>query len=144
MTSESSPPSHPPTPRWQQIALLAAGAQCLIWGVFIILLPERSSIAYGFSQPPHELFLWKGTGLIIFLFGVGYSIAATNPRQHWAIVLIGLLAKTLGPIGMLWSVWQNEVPSKVLILIPINDLIWWIPFGLILARVFTSRNHSRS
>ena len=127
------------TPRWQRVALLVAGLQCLIWGVFIILWPERSSLAYGFAQPPTELFLWQGMGLVIVLFGIGYAIASRNPSQHWAIILIGLLSKSLGPIGMAWSVRQGDVSSRVLYLIPINDLIWLVPFGLILLRVYRSR-----
>ncbi len=127
------------TARWPQIALLVAGLQCLIWGVFIIVWPERSSLVYGFAQPPAELFLWQGTGLVIVLFGIGYAIASMNPSQHWVIILIGLLSKSLGPIGMAWSVNEGDVSSRVLYLIPINDLIWLLPFGLILLRVYRSR-----
>lgn len=126
--------------RWQRIALLVAGLQCLIWGVFIIVWPERSSLAYGFSRPPAEMFLWQGTGLVIVLFGLGYLIASDNPSQHWVIILIGLLSKSLGPIGMAWSVNQGDISSRVLYLIPINDLIWLMPFGLILLRVYRDRS----
>ena len=135
--SDSQPRSE--TPRWQCIALFVAGLQCLIWGVFIIVWPERSSLTYGFAQPPAEKFLWQGTGLVIVLFGIGYGIASTNPSQHWVIILIGLLSKSLGPIGMAWSVNQGDVSRRVLYLIPINDLIWLIPFGLILLRVYRGR-----
>lgn len=121
-------------PRWCRISLLVAAVQCLVWGLFIITLPGRSAIAYGLPEIPHELFLWQGTGLIIFLFGVGYGIAASNPYQHWAVVFVGLLAKVLGPLGMAWSVFQGEIPARVLLLIPINDVIWWIPFSVILLR----------
>jgi small multidrug resistance pump len=131
----SNVPSYDQSPRWHCITLVVAGLQCLIWGVFIILWPAKSSLAYGFAQPPAELFLWQGTGLVIVLFGIGYVIASTNPLQHWLIVLIGLLGKSLGPIGMAWSVYHGQVSSNVLYLIPINDLIWLIPFGLILQRV---------
>lgn len=131
--------SRNPVPRWQRVALLVASIQCMIWGVFILALPERSSLAYGFDHVPTELFLWQGTGLIIFLFGVGYGIAATNPAQHWAVILVGLMAKFLGPVGMLWSVMQGQVSSQVLYLIPINDLVWWLPFALILFTVFRNR-----
>ena len=133
---------HPQAARWQCFALLIAGLQCLIWGVFIILWPAKSSLSYGFAQPPTDLFLWQGTGLVIVLFGVGYVIASTNPLQHWSIVLIGLMGKSLGPIGMAWSVYHGQVSSKVLNLIPINDLIWLMPFGLILLRVYRLRNTS--
>ncbi|MFN9717356.1 MAG: alkyl hydroperoxide reductase [Planctomycetota bacterium] len=120
--------------QWPRIALLAAALQCLIWGVFIVLMPERSSLVYGFSAPPTDLFLWQGTGLIIFLFGVGYTLASFDPDQHWGIVLIGLLAKVLGPIGMLWAVSQGQVPARVLVLIPIHDVLWWIPFALMIRK----------
>lgn len=131
-------------PRWQRVALLVASFQCLIWGLFILTLPERSSVAYGFSKVPTELFLWQGTGLIIFLFGVGYGIAATNPKGHWGVVLMGLLAKVLGPVGMLWSVMQGEVAHQVLYLIPFNDLVWWVPFTVILVAAFRERAEADS
>ncbi len=127
------------SPGWQSIALAVAGVQCLIWGVAIIFWPAKSSLAYGFAQPPTDLFLWQGTGLVIVLFGIGYVIASTNPVQHWSIVLIGLLGKSLGPIGMAWSVCHGQVSSNVLYLIPINDLVWLLPFGLILQRVYRLR-----
>ena len=63
--------------------------------------------------------------------GLGYLIAVTNPVQHWAFVLIGLLAKVLGPIGMTVAVLPGEVSPNVLWLLPINDVIWWWPFGRI-------------
>ncbi len=137
-------PARKQIPRWQRVALLVASLQCLIWGIFILSLPERSSLAYGFDKVPAELFLWQGTGLVIFLFGVGYGIAATNPRQHWAVILIGLMAKFMGPIGMLWSVLQGQVSPKVLYLIPINDLVWWLPFTLILVAAFRNRAEADS
>jgi small multidrug resistance pump len=129
----------PRVSRWPRIVLLIAAFQCLIWGVFIILLPERSALVYGFAQPPEELFLWQGTGLVILLYGMGYVLASTDPNQHWGIVLVGLLAKVLGPVGMAWSVWHGAVPSRVLLLIPIHDILWWIPFALIVRQGISSQ-----
>lgn len=131
-------------PKWYRLALVVASLQCLFWGVFILALPERSALAYGFGRVPKELFLWQGTGLIIFLFGVGYGIAATNPVQHWAVILIGLMAKSLGPVGMLWSVIQGEVSKNVLFLIPINDVVWWLPFSVMLFAAFRNRAEADS
>jgi hypothetical protein len=87
------------TLRWQRVALLAASLQCLIWRLFIIVFPERSLLAYGFDKVPAEFFLWQGMGLIIVLFGVGYAIASTDPTQHWAVILLGLIAKFFGPLA---------------------------------------------
>lgn len=119
------------TPRWQTITLLLSGIHSALWGCFIILLPGPSAVAWGLADAPQELFLWQGTGLVILLFGVGYLIAATNPLQHWAVVLIGLLGKILGPIGVVTGVIRGDVPVDVLWLLPVNDVIWWIPMALI-------------
>jgi hypothetical protein len=117
--------------RWQGLVLTAASLQCLVWGLFIILLPSAASVAYGFAKPPQELFLWQGLGLVILLYGLGYGIAATEPHQHWGLVLTGLVAKILGPVGMCWAVFQGDAPWTVLIQLPINDVVWWIPFAVI-------------
>jgi hypothetical protein len=124
------------------VALLLACLQCLIWGHFIQAFPGRSSLAYGFDKVASENFLWQGPGLIIFLFGVGYGNAALNPTQHWAVMLIGSIAKFPGPVGLLWSVLKGEVSGQVLLLIPINDVVWWLPFTLILVAAF--RNHAEA
>ena len=38
-------------------------------------------------------------GMIVGVYGIGYLIAARDPRTHWPIVLVGLLGKVFGPIG---------------------------------------------
>ena len=119
------------TSRALRLVLLAAGLHSIVWGCFIVLLPARAAMVYGLNAVPTDLFLWQGTGLIITLMGLGYLIAVTNPVQHWAVVLIGLLAKVLGSIGMTVAVLRGEVSPNVLWLLPINDVIWWWPFGRI-------------
>ncbi|MBL8811401.1 MAG: hypothetical protein JNM43_14610 [Planctomycetaceae bacterium] len=127
------------SPRWHRIALLAAAIQCVAWGMFILALPEKAASVYGLDKPLTDLFLWKGTGLIILLFGVGYGIASMDPVRNWSVIVPGFIAKILGPIGMVMSVYNGEVSSRVLILLPINDVIWWIPFALILLAAFRQR-----
>ena len=119
---------------WAVWSLRLASIQCLFWGPFIILTPETSGRVYGFGKPLTDVFLWQGSGLIILLFGIGYLIASSDPFRHWLMVLIGLLAKVLGPIGMLWSVLTDQVSPDVLRLIPLHDLLWWIPFTMIVLR----------
>lgn len=121
-------------PRWARICLLVAACQCLIWGPFIILAPAASANAYGFSRAVSDEFLWQGMGLVILLYGLGYAIAAFDPYRHYVIVLVGLLAKILGPVGMTWAVGQGQVSANVLWLIPIHDVLWWWPFAVIVLR----------
>jgi len=132
-----------PSPRWHRIALRIAAIQCLAWGVFILGFPTQAATFYGFEKPLTDLFLWKGTGLIIFLFGIGYSLASLDPIRNWSVIVPGFIAKILGPIGMAMSVHEGEVSRRVLILLPVNDIIWWIPFSLILLHAYRHQGTSK-
>ena len=57
---------------------------------------------------------------------------ARNPEWGWAIAAVGLIGKTLGPIGMLGLIHSGAWPPSAFALCVTNDLIWWIPFGLYL------------
>jgi len=121
----------PCSDRWMKIVLRLAAVHCVVWGGIVIVQPSPMATLYGLTSPPTDIWLWKGTGLVILLLGLGYGIASTDPRRHYAVVLIGLLAKVLGPVGLCWSVYWGEIPVSTLYLLPINDVIWWIPFGWI-------------
>jgi len=52
--------------------------------------------------------------------------------RHWPIVLVGLLGKVFGPIGFIKAWMDGRFESDFAWVILANDLIWWIPFSLIL------------
>jgi hypothetical protein len=74
--------------------------------------------------------------MIVGVYGIGYGIAAYDSARHWPIVLVGLLGKIFGPIGFVWAATQGELPWSAGATILTNDLIWWIPFALILRRAW--------
>ena len=51
-------------------------------------------------------------------------------QKHTA--LVGLLGKVCGPIGFVASAASGRFPWSMGWTILTNDLIWWLPFGLIL------------
>jgi len=79
-------------------------------------------------------------GMIVGVYGVGYLISATKPRVHWPIVLVGLMGKILGPIGFAKALYDGVFPPLFGLTILTNDLLWWVPFGLILLDAF--RHHT--
>jgi hypothetical protein len=87
---------------------------------------------WGFDQPATYPQHWQCIGMIVGVYGVGYAIAAFNPFRHWPIVLVGLLGKVFGPIGMALAIRDGAIPWSAGWTIVTNDLIWWIPFGIIL------------
>ncbi|MDG1895149.1 MAG: SelL-related redox protein [Fuerstiella sp.] len=125
-----SPSSSAPT--WMRKVLLAAAAYNLLWGAFAILSPLTIFRWAGFDPLPSYPQLWQCVGMIVGVYGIGYAIAATNPYRHWPIVLVGFLGKVFGPIGFVSAAASGDFPLSMGWTILSNDLIWWIPFALIL------------
>ncbi len=116
--------------RW----LWAAGIYNVVWGGAMGLAPIATMRLLGVTPPTTYLWpqLWACIGMIIGVYGIGYAIAARDPARHWPIVLVGLLGKILGPIGFVQAASQGQLPWSMGATILTNDLLWWIPFSMIL------------
>ena len=124
-------------PSWTKAVLTVAGVYNLVWGTWVVLFP--SALFHWIGIPPANYpQIWQCLGMIVGAYGIGYLIAAQDPIRHWPIVLIGLIGKILGPVGMWWSVAGANLPASMAWVCVPNDLIWWTPFVLILARVPSS------
>lgn len=121
--------------QWMKAILFVAGIYSILWGTSVVFFPEFW-FRLADIELPRYLQLWQCFGLYAISMGVGYLIAYTNPLRHWPIVLIGLIAKFFAPIGFLYYYLQGELPLVILQMNITNDLIWWIPFGLILYNVY--------
>lgn len=136
--SPTDPRRPPSTPAWMRWCLVAAGIYNLAWGAVTVLRPmwlfDLASI-----EPPNHPFIWQCVGMIVGVYGVGYLAASSDPVRHWPIVLVGFLGKIFGPIGFVQGYLRGEVPLGFGITLPTNDLVWWIPFGLILLHAWRSR-----
>ncbi|MFK7758344.1 MAG: SelL-related redox protein [Phycisphaerales bacterium] len=129
-----TPISHSaPRPRaWFGPVLIIAGIYNIIWGAMVVLYPTFFFERLGLETPRYTA-IWQCVGMIVGVYGVGYLIASKDPFRHWPIVLVGLLGKVFGPIGFVYAALiTNELPTSFgWVLIP-NDLIWWVPFAMIL------------
>ena len=128
-------------PFWARAWLAAAGAYNLGWGAVTILFPNALFDWTGAPRPSYPE-IWQCVGMIVGVYGVGYLIAATRPRVHWPIVLVGLMGKVLGPIGFAKALYDGVFPPLFGLTILTNDLLWWVPFSMILVDAF--RYHSRT
>jgi small multidrug resistance pump len=111
--------------------LWAAAAYNLVFGGIVVLFPTLP-FRWAGLPPPNYPEIWQCLGMVVGVYGIGYAIAATNPMRHWPIVLVGLLGKILGPIGFLRAAILGRLPWKAGWMNVANDLIWWVPFTLIL------------
>lgn len=127
-------------PAWMRFTLLLAGIYNLAWGIWVIFWPMASFQWLGMDLPNYPQ-LWQCIGMIVGVYGIGYLIAASNPYRHWPIVLVGFLGKVFGPIGFLQALWQNDLPLAFGLHNITNDVIWWIPFALILIGAWRAQHH---
>jgi ligand-binding SRPBCC domain-containing protein len=81
--------------------------------------------------------------MIVGVYGIGYLIAANDSRTHWPIVLVGLLGKVFGPIGFLVALLRGTFPLLFGLTILTNDLLWWIPFAMILRDAAMNRRSNQ-
>lgn len=113
--------------------LRAAAIYNVLWGAFVILFPD-ALFDWAAIERPNYPQIWQCVGMIVGVYGLGYWWAARDPERYWPVVATGLAGKILGPLGFVYSAVNGSLPWKFGWTILTNDLIWWIPFGLILWR----------
>jgi len=123
------------TSQWMKALLVVAGIYSVSWGLSVIFFP-----GFWFRiadlELPRYVQLWQSIGMMTAVMGIGYLIASTNPMRHWPVVLVGLLMKIFAPLGFLYYYLSNDLPLVILHMHITNDMIWWLPFGLILYNVY--------
>lgn len=119
------------SPHWVFCWLIAAGCYNLLWGAVTIAFPFLLFDSTGATRPNYPE-IWQCVGMIVGVYGIGYIIAAFDSRRHWPIVLVGLLGKIFGPLGFCVALAKGTFPVAFGLTILTNDLIWWVPFSMIL------------
>ncbi|MFT6575589.1 MAG: hypothetical protein ACJA16_003793 [Akkermansiaceae bacterium] len=114
-----------------QSALKLAGIYNILFGIWVIGWPNAWFEISGMEVPRYP-FLWQCIGMIVGVYGLGYLAASRDPLKHWPIVAVGFLGKVFGPIGFVWAASQGELPWAAGWLNVFNDLIWLVPFAMIL------------
>lgn len=122
-----------PIAGWPQVVLMLAGAYNIVFGLWAIFLPHQYFSLNGLE--PVNTNLWQCVGMIVGLYGLAYLIASSDIARFWPIVMIGLLGKIFGPIGYIFHLFTGQTNASGLVVILFNDLVWWIPFTLILLKV---------
>lgn len=123
---------------WMSLALKLAAVYNIAWGAFVVLFPTLLFEWAGMALPEYPE-IWQSVGMILAVYGLGYWIASRNPLRHWPIVLVGFLGKVFGPIGFLYAASTGSLPWIAGLTILTNDIIWLVPFALILYRAYRDR-----
>ena len=114
--------------------LLAAGIYNLVWGILSVALPTLQLDILGIPTSDIVVILWQCIGMIVGVYGVAYIIAATDPKTHWPVVLVGLLGKVFGIMGMIFYILNGTIPVEFGITCCLNDLFCIPAFASILRK----------
>lgn len=117
------------------LTLQLAAIYNILWGTLVILFPNQFFDLFRMERPNYPE-IWQCVGMIVGVYGVGYWLAAKDPLKHSPIVLVGLLGKIFGPIGFLQALINQRFPLEFGVNILFNDVIWWIPFYMILKQKY--------
>lgn len=120
---------------WVKAILVLAGIFNIIWGIITVFFQSFYFNLIDLEAMQYSS-LWVSSGIMAFVMGIGYLIAATNAMRFWPIVFMGFLTKVFMPMGILSGYLNGEVAGDVFRVALTNHLIWWLPFGAILYRVY--------
>lgn len=118
--------------------MLLAGIYNILFGAWCVLFPNEWFEISEMAVPIYPM-IWQSVGMIVGVYGVGYLISARNPFTHWPIILVGFLGKIFGPIGFGYALYTGALPLSSAWVTVTNDIIWIIPFGMILWAVARSK-----
>ncbi len=128
------------TPAWMAVVLTLAGGYNLTWGLLALVAPywlyRMGGMADAPGKPLENVELWQGIGVMVGIWGLGYLIAANDPLRHWGLVLIGFVSKLMGMLGVVNGVLTGQFAVAALWTNVFNDIIWLVPFALILLRAY--------
>ncbi len=120
---------------WMQYLLIFAGLYNIVWGSIAVFNPnyflEHLHISF-----PNAPWISKAIGAMEFLFGVAYLIASRKPFKHWLIIFIGFSVKFFATATYFYYMYAGVFPEHLTSMILANDLIWLLPFGVILYQAF--------
>jgi len=130
------------SPRWHSKMLKAAAACSIFSGLYFAAFPELAMSFLKVEPQAGYAELWRYLGITLCIYGVGYWCASYAPVRHSLLVMIGLLAKILGPIGFLLAARNGSLPILPGIVFLVSGLFWSIPFTAVL--LHAKRSHRAS
>jgi len=118
-----------PIPAWMPWILRVAALYNLAYALLLALWPTQ--VFDWLQMPTTPDVMIRCIGMMVGIYALGYWIAAQDILRYWPLVLVGIVGKTLGPIGFLQSALSGVLPWHSGIMLVFNDLIWWVPFWMI-------------
>lgn len=126
-----------PLAPWMRYLLWFAGCYNLLVGLSLaVFYHETFKTLKLFGEKPELMLFVQLVGILVGLFGVGYIIVARNPVENRNVLLLGLLSKAVGSVLGVGYVALGKLPPAFLVLLFFADIVYLVPFGIILRRLY--------
>jgi hypothetical protein len=87
----------------------AAAWYNLVWGSLYLFYPNQIFDIIGMERPGNPI-LWQVVGMFVLVYAPAYWWVARNPDRHRHFILIGMMGKTFGLLGIAWAVAAQRLP----------------------------------
>ncbi|WP_051648108.1 hypothetical protein [Cupriavidus sp. SK-3] len=118
--------SLPRVPAWMPAVLRLAALYNLLYAIALSLWPSQIFDWLGMPATPDAMI--RCIGMMVGVYALGYWIAAQDMLRYWPLVVVGLVGKTLGPLGFLHGALTGVFEWRSGLFVLCSDLIWWVPF----------------
>lgn len=121
------------------LILRTAAVYNLGYGLLLAFYPAQAFHWFGMPETPTVII--QCLGMMVGVYGLAYWIAGSDPSRYWPLVAVGIIGKTLGPIGFAVGLLRGAFLWRGATMIVLNDLIWWWPFWAIMLRAWKAEPH---
>jgi hypothetical protein len=130
-TSEPAVVFDPYRDRMYRLCFVLAAVYNVAFGIWTVFWPDHFFDLMRMRRPLYPE-VWQCLGMIVGLYGLGYTYAAWRLDRGQPLIALGLAGKVLGPVGYLLMADTANWPLRTLPINIFNDVVWWIPFGMYL------------
>lgn len=126
------------TPAFMANVLRVAALYNLLYAVALTLWPAQIFHWLGMPGTPNPII--QCIGMMVGVYALAYWIAAEDLLRYWPLVVVGLIGKTLGPLGFLYNALTGVFSWHSGFFVVFSDLVWWVPFWWMSVYAFRLRH----
>lgn len=127
---------------WMRYLLRFVGGYNVLAGIGMMIFYHEGFRFLNVDKPTLMLPL-QLVGVMVGLFGVGYWLVARNPVENRNVLTLGFFSKFLGSILGVTYVAIGKLPVAFLPILFFADIIYLVPFLLIMRRLYAIARRNR-
>jgi len=128
---------------WMRYLLWFVGGYNILAGVGMTIFYHEGFRFLDLPKPELMLPL-QIVGALVSIFGIGYWIVALNPVENRNVLTLGFLSKLFGSLLGVGYIIAGKMPLSFLPILFFADIVYLLPFFLIMRRLYRWRRDAPS